>query len=232
MNLLIDDGKVGALILVGVLTVIVAALTAGVLTIGAAAALVVEIGVWVALIFGKASDMKAVFVDGPIYTGAVRLTAEQVLTPRLILWDGQSAQRAKAIADLSLPEPNLYYNPDGKAYNVVNQIGQDNSNNYIYNYPMYFDSFFKDNMFDNYHDEIDNPMKSKEADQEAKWYVDLCSDMLNLLGVFENQYAAIGKLVLLEKRDGYNVYARLGNINVDYDENKIYLKGTVLTRKS
>jgi hypothetical protein len=232
MNLLIDDGKTGALILVGVLVVVVAALTAGVLTVGAAIALGIEIALWVALVLAKANNMKDVFVDGPIYTGAVRLTAEQTMVPRLILWDGVSMERAKVETEISLPSPNPYYNKNGTAYNVVNQIGQDNPGNRIYNYPFYFDSYFKNNMFDQYHDEVDNPLKSKESHQEAKWYVDLCEDMLNLFGVFENQYAVIGKIVLLEKRDNHNIYARITHINVDYDSNQINLKGVVLRRPS
>lgn len=230
MRLLINDGETGAYILVGVLSVIIVALTAGVLTVGAAVALGVQIAIWVALIAGKAEDMRDVFVDGIIYTGAVRLTSEQVLTPRLILWDGISKERAKTEARMTLPTPNTYYNPAGIAYNVKNKIDQDNPDQNIYNYPLYFDSEFNGNLFDSYHDEIDNPLKSKESHQEAKWNVDLCEGMLNLFGVFENQYAVIGKIVLLEKRDNYNVYVRIGNISVDYDNNKINLKGVVLRK--
>lgn len=230
MNLLIDDGKAGALILVGVLTVIIVALAAGVLTVGAGIALGIELALWVALIISKASNMKDVFVDGIIYTGAVRLTSEQVMTPRLILWDGASKSRAKAISQTSLPVPNSFYNTAGTPYNVKNNIAQDNPDHKVVNYPLYFDSDFQGNLFDSYHDEIDNPLKSKESHQEATWYVDLCTNMLNLFGVFEDQYAVIGKIVLLEKRTNYNVYVRIGNISVDYDSNKINLKGTVLRR--
>lgn len=230
MRLLINDGETGAYILIGVLVVVIAALFAGAITAVAAVALGVELALWVILIAGKANDMRDVFVDGPIYSGAVRLTAEQVLTPRLILWDGISKERAKAEALLTLPVPNLYYNTSDTAYNVKNRISQDNDDNIVYNYPLYFDSEFKDNMFDSYHDEVDNPLKSKESHREVKWYVDLCNNMLNLFGVFENQYAAIGKIVLLERRDNYDVYARIQNINVNYDTNQINLKGIVLRR--
>lgn len=232
MTLLIDDGKTGALILIGVLVVVVAALSAGVITVGAAIALGIEIALWVALVLAKASNMKDVFVDGPIYPGSVRLTSEQVLTPRLLLWDGLAKERAKAEAEVVLPQPNLYYNTKGVSYDAANNIAQDNPSKAVYNYPLYFDSFFKNNMFDNYHDEVDNPLKSKESHQEAKWYVDLCVNMLNLFGVFQTQYAAIGKIVLLEKRDNYSVFVRIEHINIDYDSNQINLKGVVLRRKS
>ncbi len=230
MRLLINDGETGAYILLGVVAVVIVALAAGVITVTAGIALAAILVAWAVIIAGKAENMREIFVDGPIYSGAVRLTAEQTMMPRLILWDGVSLGRAKAEAQFTLPTPNPYYNPEGKAYNVVNSIGQDNPSHYIYNYPLFFDSEFEGNLFDSYHDEIDNPLKSKESHQEAKWNVDLCEGMLNLFGVFENQYAVIGKIVLLERRDNYNVYVRIGNINVDYESHKINLKGTVLRR--
>ncbi len=228
MRLLINDGETGAYILLGVLIIVGLLLSADLLPAGPA--LIAAIAVWAALIASKAENMRDIFVDGPVYSGAVRLTSEQVLTPRLILWDGVSMARAKAEAQFSLPDPNPYYNTTGTPYNEKNNIAQDNPNHWIYNYPLYFDSEFEGNLFDNYHDEIDNPLKSKESHQEAKWFVDLCEGMLNLFGVFENQYAVIGKIVLLERRDNYNVYVRIGNINVDYESHKINLKGTVLRR--
>lgn len=230
LELLIDDGKKGALILLGVLAVIIVALVAGVLSAGAGAALAITFGIWGALILAKADNLKDEFVNDPKYTGAVRLTSEQVLTPRLILWDGQYKQRAKAVATLSLPEPNSFYNPGNVAYNVKNNISQDNPGQVVYNYPLYFDGDFKGNLFDNYHDEIDNPLKSKESHRDAKYYVDLCEDMLQLFGVFENQYAVIGKIVKIEKKDNYDVFLRIGNIAVDYDQNRITIKGKILRR--
>lgn len=230
MELLMDDGKIGALILIGVLVIIIASLIAGVVSAGAGAALAGFMAGWVALVLAKVSDLNEEFVQGPTYSGAVRLTSEQVLTPRLILWDGISEQRAKAVADVILPTPNTFYNPDSIPYDEKNKIDEDNPDKIIYNYPLYFDGDYTGNLFDRYHDTVDNPLKSKESHQDAKWNVDLCEDMLNLFGVFQNQYAAIGKIVRLEARNNYDVYVRIGNINVDYDNNRINLKGTVLRR--
>jgi hypothetical protein len=230
MESLMDDGKTGALILIGALFVISAALIEGFVTSPGGIALIVNIGVWVAILLSKVSNLNEEFVQGPTYSGAVRLTSEQVLTPRLILWDGISEQRAKAVADVILPEPNTFYNPDSTPYDEVNKIDEDNPDKIVYNYPLYFDGKFTGNLFDRYHDTVDNPLKSKESHQEAKWNVDLCEDMLNLFGVFENQYAVIGKIVRLEARNNYDVYVRISNINVDYDSNRINLRGTVLRR--
>lgn len=228
MNLLVDDGQVVALILFAIFEVaMVEILSLSLLAIGILLGLLI---VWGITLLSKVSDLKSEFVNNPIYSGAVRLTSEQVLTPRLILWDGLSMERAKAVAQVVLPSPNTYYNTTATPYNVLNDISQDNPNHDLYNYPLYFDSSFKNNLFDNYHDEIDNPLKSKESHQEVKFYVELCTNMLNLFGVFETQYAVIGKIVLVEKRDNYNIYARIENIAVDYDEGKINIKAVVLRR--
>lgn len=227
LELLIDDAKVAAWILLGTLMIVgivlIPVVGIGLLVVGALAVVAV-------IVSAKANNLKDEFVNNPIYSGAVRLTSEQVLTPRLILWDGLDMNRAKAVAEIALPEPNTFYNPDSVPYNVKNKIAEDNPGLNVYNYPLYFDGDFKENLFDKYHDPIDNPLKSLESHQDAKWNIDLCEDMLNLFGVFENQYAVIGKVVKLEERNNYSVYVRIGNINVDYDNNKINIKGVVLRR--
>lgn len=230
MRLLIEDGKTGALILMVIVAVVFLSEVAGAFTIIAALALaVLGLGMWTVFSLNE-NILKNEFVNNPVYTGAVRITSEQVLTPRLILWDGVSKNGAKAEAMITLPSPNPFYNPALTAYNEKNKIAEDNPDLRIYNYPLYFDGDFKENLFDNYHDEIDNPLKSRESHQDAKWNVDLCASMLNLFGVFENQYAVIGKVVKLEVRNNYSIYVRIGNIAVDYGSNKINLKGTVLRR--
>lgn len=230
LALLISDGRKGALLLMVIIGVIIVSQFSGALTVIAAAALVVLAGAMIFNINLNRDTLNDEFVGNPVYTGAVRITSEQVMTPRLILWDGISMERARAVATVALPEPNTFYNPDSVPYNVKNRIDQDNVTGAVYNYPLYFDGDFVGNLFDNYHDQIDNPLKSKESHQDVKWDVDLCTDMLNLFGVFENQYAVIGKVVKLEERPNYDVYARISNIGVDYNDNKINLKGTVLRR--
>jgi hypothetical protein len=231
LKLLINDGKIGAFILLIIIALVDAwfALSTP-FTVLTTVVTTVILAAWTIAVNANYNTLKNEFIDDPTFGGAVRLTSDQVLTPRLILWDGENKRRAKAVAEIGLPAPNVYYNPDSTAYNVKNRIDQDNPSLNVYNYPLYFDGDFKDNLFDKYHDVIDNPLKSKQSHQDAKWNVDLCEDMLNLFGVFENQFAVIGKIVKLETRDNYDIYVRLGNINVDYDGNKINLRGAVIRR--
>ncbi len=230
LELLTRDGQLGAIILVITLAVIIVALFAGGFTVVAAALLLVFFWAWIGAISINFRKLMNEFVYGPTYSGAVRLTSEQVLTPRLILWDGLNMERAKTTVELSLPVPSSFYNPDLVPYDQKNSINTNNDNpfRYVFNYPMYFDGDYVRNLFDKYHDRIDNPLKSLESHQDAKFSVDLCEGMLNLFGVFKNQYAVIGKIIKLEHRENYDVYVRIGNINVDYDNNKINIKGTVL----
>jgi len=230
MDLLIDDGTLVAKILIAAIAVVAAALLIGVITAPAAVALTAFVVAWNVALNAENNELQESFRNNPIYDGAVRLTSEQTLTPRLILWDGESEYRAKTVQQ-EIPVPNPYYNPNLTPYNEKNKIDQDNPNLNVYNYPLYFDGDFTSNLYDRYHEVIDNPLKSLETHQDAKWSVDLCEDMLNLFGVFQNQYAQIGKIVKLERRNNYNIFVRIGNIAVDYDNNTINLRGTVIRRR-
>lgn len=233
LKLLINDGKIGALVLIGIISAIIAALAIGGLTAPIAALLTLLVLVpWLTVLLSiRVPALNNEFVDNPTYSGAVRLTSEQTLQPRLLLWDGISLQTAKTEARVGLPVPNPYYNPALTPYNEKNQIMEDNPSGVVYNYPLYFDGDYYDNLFPLYHDHIDNPLKSLETHQDVSWSVDLCPGMLNLFGVFQDQYAQIGKIVKLETRENYDVFVRIGNINVDYDSDKINVKGIVIRRK-
>jgi len=226
INLLLRDGRIAAQLILVVLSVVIAVLFP---VFGIGALLLVGVLGWAALINAKYNHLNNMFVDEEVYTGAVRVTAEQVMSPRLLLWDGNNMRRAKVVRT-SVPLANTYYNSPIQNYEVKNSISQDNPTLSVYNYALYFDGDFVGNLFDKYHDVIDNPLKSKESHQEAEFYVDLCEDMLKLFGVFENSYIVIGKVVKLEERDNYDVNVRLTNISVDYDNNRINLKGKVLRR--
>lgn len=240
LKLLIRDAEIVALVLAAILVLAFAAAAAAAIAsiTGAPEGLIIAAIalIWVTLIIANRKKLQNEFVTNPGYKGAVRLTCEQVMTPRLLLWDGVSKNKAMVDARVGLPVPFPYYNPTNIPYNVVNQISIDNDGNPdngafgVYNYPLYFDSMFYDNLFLRYHDVIDNPLKSIETHQTATFYVDLCADQLNLYGVFQNQYAQIGKIVKVEEREGYDVFVRIGHINPDYGSNQIVISGTVIRK--
>lgn len=226
----INDGETGAYALLIILAVVIASLLAGVVSAGAAAALAAFLGVWALQIASKANDLRDLFADEK-YTGAVRLTAEQTGVPRIIIWDGVSFNRAKVVAvDPNDIVPNTFFNPTSMSYTDRNTFQYAISA--VYNYPMYFESYFIDNLFDRFHNNIDNPLKSLANNQTFEMKANLCCELLNVLGVFENDFARIGYFIKLEQRNGYEVTGRIEHFNPNYDDETITIKGQVFKRKT
>jgi hypothetical protein len=221
----VSDGETGAYALLILLGVIIASLLAGVVTAGAAAAMAGFLALWAANIAAKANDVRDIFQDEK-YTGAVRLTCEQVGSPRLIIWDGESLNRAKPVAvDQADIDPNPYYNTLPEDYVTRNKFQYGPAG--IFNYPMYFDSYFLGNLFDEFHDDLDNPLKSVTSHQTFELDADLCCQLLDPLGVWAGDFARIGAFVVLEDLPTYQVTGRIEHIELDYDEQQIRLKGQV-----
>jgi hypothetical protein len=229
----VNDGETVAYALLIVLAVIVAALLAGILSAGAGAALAAFLGVWAGLIAGKANNLRTLF-GGSTYTGAVRLTSEQVAQPRLLLWDGASLNRAKvvSVAPASIV-PNTWFNVDSEDYDDRNKFQYVPVGGlFIFNYPFYYDSYFLGNMYDRFMDPLDNPLKSLDSHQSFEVKLDLCCEFLDVLGVWELDFAKIGYFVTLEQRPDYVVKGRIENFNVNYDDEAISLRGKVYKYKN
>lgn len=226
----VNDGETVAYALLIILAVIIAALLAGVLSAGAGAALAAFLAIWAIQIAAKANDLRDMFDDAK-YTGAVRLTSEQVGTPRLLIWDAVAMNRAKmvSVAPGSI-SPNTFYNPTSEAYTTRNKFQYGPAA--IFNYPFYFDAYFLGNMYDTFHEDLDNPLKSMESHQSFEVDMSLCCEFLDILGVWDNDFAKIGYFVKLEERPGLDVTGRIERFNVNYDDEKILLKGQVYKIKT
>lgn len=222
----INDGEKVAYILIAVLVVIIATQFAGVLTAAAAAALAVFLAAWIVLISIQANLKRAV-VDNATYWGAVRLTSEQTGSPRLLLWDGESLNRAKVVQVASDDiVPNAYFNPDLNTYDEENGFKYTKAG--VFNYPMYFDSKFLGNLYPEFHNETDNPLVNPSANQTFSGYVDLCYFFLNLFGVWESEFVKIGYMIKLEDRPTYEVFGRIKRINPQYETERIIVTGDVI----
>lgn len=233
MRTVINDGETVAYALIIILVVVIASLLAGVLSAGAAAALAAFLAAWVILIAAKANDLRDLF-GGSTYTGAVRLTCEQVAQPRLLLWDGISLNRAKVVStDPADIDSNIWFNPTSESYTTRNKFQYAPVGGlFIFNYPMYFDSYFLDNMYDRFQDALDNPLKSLDTHQTFEVRIDLCCEFLDVLGVWEDEFAKIGYFVKLEQRIGYEVQGRIERFAVNYDDEAILLRGQVYKFKT
>lgn len=160
------------------------------------------------------------------YTGAVRITIEQVGTPRLLFWDGVNKSRAKVVRQ-GVPDPNTFYNPTSIPYTDRNTI---NGEKVLFNYPLYFDSFYKDNMFDRFHDKVDNPLKSLDTHQSFTFKTDLCCGVMDIFGLWDGDFAKIGYIIKIEQRDNHGIFGKITTIGLDYDNEKVVLKGKVMKR--
>lgn len=148
------------------------------------------------------------------------------------------------------PKPNPVYNPDQKQFDEINEVNVNvkgfwgatvpGSNSYenqkdtvqarLVNYPMYFSSKFKDNLYDWFH-WIDDPNIKPSMNMNWDCQIGLCCEDLKKLGVFDGA----NRLQLLERvkvPNGYYSDGILTEITVNYDSSDDYgknikLKGTV-----
>lgn len=140
---------------------------------------------------------------------------------------GEVAQ-ITAGADLAI---FLRYN--GTAWVAIypgNPIGTSNPDLRIYNYPMYFKAGWTGNLFDRFHDPLDNPLKSLETFQQFTMKPDLCCEMLDTFGMWNNDFAKIGYIIKIEDRGTYSVFGRIQTIEVDYEAEQMIITGKVLKR--
>lgn len=233
MRDLVNDGETIGYGLVILLGVVIAALAAGALTIGASVALAAFLVAWIAAIASKANDLRDNF-GSDVYTGAVRITADQASTARLILWDGESLNRAKAVqVDPTAIEANLFYNPTAIPYTTDNQFQYTPVGGLkVMNYPMYFDSFYVGNLYDRFQDALDNPLKSLDTHQSFEFYTDLCCDVLDALGTWDGDFAKIGYQVKLPDTKNRVAFGRIQHFEVNYELNQVRLRGRVIKKAS
>lgn len=226
LRTLINDAETISYILLGILEVIALASLLSVHPV-MAGLITGYIIVWVAGIAHRSNLWRDRFGEWDSeYTGAVRLTIEQVGTPRLLLWDGVSKDRAKVVRQ-GVPDPNAFYNPTLIPYTDRNTI---NDQKILFNYPLYFDSFYKENMFDRFHDKVDNPLKSLETHQSFSLRVDLCCEVMDIFGLWDGDFARIGYIIKIEQRDNHGIFGKITAIELAYEGDAVVIKGRVMKR--
>ncbi len=169
------------------------------------------------------------FFDNAIINGAVRTSYNNINIPRVLLWDGESMTRAKVVS-ASSPAQNPLYNSAGTDYEVQHPTIDGSpfpTGSPIYNYPMYFDEQFTENMFDRFH-EIDNPLHSPIINQTWDADIDLCCSVGDTFGFWDGDFIKIGAVVVLENRNGRLIKGRITDIKPDYEKGTVHLKGSIL----
>lgn len=165
--------------------------------------------------------------------GMVRLSNSEINVPRLLLHDRATPfERAKVVSRTN-PLINPTYNLEGINYyqehptkdGVGGVFG--GSVTKVWNYDMYVDANFRNNLYDRFH-EIDNPLFNPEINQSWEANVDLCCEMMDLLGAWEGDFIKIGSVVIIANRGTRQIKGRIESIDVDYSTGLINLKGTVI----
>lgn len=186
----------------------------------------------VALGYGITNGYINNFFQDPILDGVVRLSNNQINVPRLLLWDRATPMNRAKVVKVQNPDKNPQYNKSGNDY-YQDHATRDEPGLFggeikdIYNYPLYIDENFKGNLYDRFH-EYDNPLKNTEINQTWEGTVALCCEMLNIFGTWENDFAKIGAVVILENRNGRIIKGRVTSIEPDYKQGYLSLKGRVL----
>jgi hypothetical protein len=163
--------------------------------------------------------------------GAIRVSNNNINMPRLLLWDGESMTRAKVVSVVD-PVVNPYYNIDNIDYYAEHPTLEGDQNFGtdvvdIYNYPMYVDAFYKDNLFDRFH-EIDNSLRNPVINQTWECFIDLCCSIADILGLWDGDFIRIGAVVVLEDRGGRLIKGRITDIEPDWQSGQIHLQGVVI----
>ena len=69
-----------------------------------------------------------------------------------------------------------------------------------------------------------------DTHQSFSFETDLCCGVLDLLGLWDNDFIKIGYLIVIEKRENYTVYGRIRNIAISYEDYTVTIKGVVFKR--
>jgi hypothetical protein len=172
------------------------------------------------------------YFDNANLNGMVRLSSSEINMPRLLLWDRDTGISTAKVVSVENPTVNPRYNTAPVDY-YTEHASTDGSGTFggdvtkVYNYPMYVDAMFTDNLFDRFH-EHDNPLFNPVINQTFDLDIDMCCEWLERLGVFQNDFAKIGAVLTLENRNGRLIKGRITNFEPDYDTGNIHIKGDVL----
>jgi hypothetical protein len=115
------------------------------------------------------------------FTGCVRLEGDgSMAMPRIIRKTPQSDIFEPRVIQTSVNaiQPYPYYNKGLKPYSILNDITKN-----VWNYPLYFESKFKGNLFDLHHELIDNPLFVNFGNKKITVKLALCCEFLKKLGL-------------------------------------------------
>ena len=180
--------------------------------------------VGIALVFNEVSNLRDDFAYDSCHRGAVNLYGTgQVSNPRIIrIKSGNDLNNARPIeTDATTIVKNPRYNTN--SVNWKDQFsGGYGSKDWAFNFPLYFDSNYFGELYNTYHETVDNGLFVSDTNQSRTCIIPLCCDNLTLLGV-EDEDNAIGKVVLI---NGEKILIKSFKIN--YEKYTIEINGKLI----
>ncbi len=173
------------------------------------------------------------YINNGDIEGSVRTSNNVINVPRLLLYDRNTPIDRAKVVSVTNPTPSPFYNPDATDYYAEHPAFDAPAGYFggtitrVWNYPFYLDAKFLSNLFDRFH-AIDNPLNTPEINQTHSAEIDMCCDMMDILGLWEGDFIKIGAVYIIENRLGYIKKARISSIEVDYETGRIMIEGRVL----
>ena len=155
-------------------------------------------GVAIAFINSLNNDNKYGY-NNPHFRGSLKtIGTGSIFTPRIIrLNPGSNTRNAKpVIINSDSIQQNPYYNTSGTPWrNQWAGYGYGDFRD-AFNYPLFFDSNYKGNMYDTLHEKVDNAMFLAQSNESRKIILPLCDYYLIKTGVNNDNSSIIGKIIL------------------------------------
>lgn len=228
----ITSAQIYASVFLLIIVANVAALTGGVLSAGAAAILAGIFSLWLGFLFEESDLLRRLYANKESLYGIVRLKGSGVVnSPRVLRWDTNTPMNDARVVktNTDLIQINPYFNTDNIKYRQ--QFDKYTSSIYqpittLYNYPLYFDSWYYGNLYDMYHNEVDNPMVVNEGHKVVTVIMPLTCDLILDAGLQFNGITLVGNVAYIAP----DIYIRVTEITVDYSNRSITIKGKILNK--
>lgn len=224
--------KMGALAILGSLLVASASLLISVIptNIFVAIGIAAGVGFTVALIIAYANNVRGEYGIDTQFAGIIRIWGGgEVTAPRIIRWNTATPlNNAKAVVtQTSTIAINTRYNTQSIPYQVqYSGTGTYITISRVWNYPLYFDSFYFGNLYDNYHETVDNPMIVNIGHQQITAEIPMCCDNIAAVGTYQESGTIVGRIVKVKE----GVFMYVTEATISYEKRSITLKGKIVRR--
>ena len=229
----INSAQLYASILLFTILASAAGQLAGVLTATGGAAMLAIFFAWLAFINGTAGALKKLYSNNAALYGIVRLKGGgEVSVPRVLRWDATTPMNDARVVKTNTQtiQINSKFNYESIGYRQ--QFDKYTSSihktiDVVYNYPLYFDSWYFGNLYDMYHNVVDNPMVVNEGHKIVTVTLPMSCDVIKDAGLGIDSVTSVGNIAYIATE---GIYLRITEVMVNYGDRSITIKGKIINR--